>query len=455
MKNYLQFSFFTISMIAICSCSSTKKADKDGNYETDSVRNMASIKTDTTHQTVKKEIQLPPPYDTKSVMHFSRAVEWPEGLTPKAPAGFKVSKFAGDLQNPRWIYVLPNGDVLVAETKKEEKGIIKVVAKITGIAKTHNDKTVNLNRISLFRDTNKDGQPDLKTVFLENLNLPFGMVLLNNYFYVANTDALLRFPYKEGDTCITSRGEKLVNLPKEGRHWTRSLIANPAGTKLYIGIGSASNVAEDGIEKEIDRAAIMEVNPDGSGYHAFASGLRNPVGMDWFPGTNTLWTAVNERDELGDELVPDYLTSVKEGGFYGWPYSYFGQHEDPRIKVKDQKPELVKKAIVPDIPLGAHTASLGLVFYTNGNFPQKYKNGAFIGQHGSWNRSVFSGYQVAFVPFKGKQAGEVEPFLTGFIKNEDKKEVYGRPVGVVTLADGSLLVADDVGNTIWRVSYSK
>jgi glucose/arabinose dehydrogenase len=450
MKNHIQLGTICIAISTVFACSPAGKVEHtSGNDSTNPL-----VDVDSTKVIKKQEIKLPPPYDTKSAIHFSKAVGWPEGLTPKAPAGFSVSKFAGNLQNPRWIYELPNGDVLVAETKKEEKGIKKVIAKVTGIAKTHNDKTVNLNRITLFRDANKDGMPDLQTVFIENLNLPFGMLLINNYFYVANTDALWRFPYKTGQTSIMGKGERLVDLPTEGRHWTRSLIANTSGTKIYIGVGSASNVAEDGVEKEINRAAILEVNPDGSGLKIYASGLRNPVGMAWFPGTNTLWTAVNERDELGDELVPDYLTSVREGGFYGWPYSYFGQHEDPRIKEKDRRPDLVKRAIVPDVPLGAHTASLGLTFYTKKVFPAVYYNGAFIGQHGSWNRSVFSGYQVAFVPFKGKNPGKAEPFLTGFIKDEAKKEVYGRPVGVITLSDGSLLVADDVGNTIWRITHS-
>ncbi len=453
MKKYIYLGILPVVIIHFCSCSSGNHKH-NGSNGADSTKNVSSH-SDSSVTIVKQEVNLPAPYDTKSVMHFSKVVEWPENLTPIAPTGFKVNKFAEELQNPRWIYVLPNGDVLVAETKKEEKGLVKLAAKVTGIGKTHNDKTVNLNRISLFRDTDKDGKADQKTVFLENLNLPFGMVLINNYFYVANTDGLWRFPYKKGETSIKDKGTRLVNFPPEGRHWTRSLIANKAGTKLYIGIGSSSNAAENGIEQEMDSACIMEVNPDGSDYHVYASGLRNPVGMDWFPGTNTLWTAVNERDELGDELVPDYLTSVKEGGFYGWPYSYFGQHEDPRIKEKEKRPDLVKKAIVPDIPLGSHTASLGLAFYTKNAFPEKYKNGAFIGQHGSWNRSVFSGYQVAFIPFSGNNAGKIEPFLTGFIKDEEKKEVYGRPVGVVTLEDGSILVADDGGNTIWRVSYSK
>lgn len=454
MKNYLKIPVTSFIICGFCACSSSGDMRKN-NQEAKSDTSVQFVRTDSSEKIIKQPVDLPQPYDTKSAIRFSKAVEWPQGILPKAPAGFTVSKYAIDLENPRWIYVLPNGDVLVAEAKKEEKGIKKVVAKITGISKTHNDQTVNMNRITLFRDTDKDGKPDERSVFLENLNLPFGMLLLHNYFYVANTDALWRFPYKDGQTRITSKGEKLVDLPKEGRHWTRSLIANRAGTNIYIGIGSASNVAEDGIEKEIDRAAIMEINPDGSGYRAYATGLRNPVGMDWFPGTNTLWTAVNERDELGDELVPDYLTSVKEGGFYGWPYSYFGQNPDPRIKEKDNRPDLVKRAIVPDVSLGSHTASLGLVFYTGKSFPEKYHQGAFIGQHGSWNRSVFSGYQVAFVPFKGKNPGKMEPFLTGFIKDEEKREVYGRPVGVVMLKDGSLLVADDVGNTIWRIAYLK
>lgn len=449
--NTMKKQLFIPSIIIACilySCSSEKSTNSS---QHDSTANQ----TDSLSQEIQKqEVLLPPPYDTKSVMHFSKAVEWPEGLKPLAPQGFSVSKFAGGLQNPRWIYALPNGDILVAETKKEEKGVVKLAAKVTGIAKTHNENTVNLNRISLFRDTNNDGQPDKQTVFLENLNLPFGMLLLNNYFYVANTDAVWRFPYQTGQTTITAKGERLVSLPAEGRHWTRSLIANPEGTKIYIGVGSYSNVAEKGIIHETNRACILEMNPDGSNLHIYADGLRNPVGMDWFPGTSTLWTAVNERDELGDELVPDYLTSVKPGGFYGWPYSYFGQNEDPRIKEEDKHPDLVKRAIVPDVPLGAHTASLGLVFYTKKEFPEKYHHGAFIGQHGSWNRSTFSGYQVAFVPFHGKNPGKAEPFLTGFIKDENKKEVFGRPVGVITLTDGSLLVADDVGNTIWRVTYS-
>jgi glucose/arabinose dehydrogenase len=280
------------------------------------------------------------------------------------------------------------------------------------------------------------------------------MLILGNKFYVANTDALMEYPYQEGATSIADAGKKIVSLPGGPRHWTRNIISNKAGDKIYIAVGSSSNVAENGIDKENRRAMILEVNADGSNEKIYASGLRNPVGMDWAPGTNVLWTAVNERDELGDDVPPDYLTSVKEGGFYGWPYAYFGQNADPRIK--DQRTDLVSKTIKPDVSLGSHTASLGLTFYTKGNFPAEYQNGAFIGQHGSWNRSVFSGYKVVFVPFKnGQPSGNPRDFLTGFIANEDKNEVYGRPVGVAVLKDGSLVVADDGGNTIWKVSYKR
>jgi glucose/arabinose dehydrogenase len=279
------------------------------------------------------------------------------------------------------------------------------------------------------------------------------MVIIDNYFYVTGYDGLFRFPYKTGQTRITAEGKKLLSLPEAGRHWTKSLVTNPDHTKLYIGVGSSSDVAEDGIDKELRRACIIEVNLDGSKERIYADGLRNPVGMDWAPGTNTLYTVVNERDELGDDLVPDYLTSVKPGGFYGWPYSYFGKHLDPRIDKKDQKPGLVERAIVPDLQLGAHTASLGLEFYTKKAFPQKYHNGAFIGQHGSWNRSVLSGYKVVFVPFEnGKPSGPMQDFLTGFVADLDSEKVYGRPVGVAVMHDGSLLVADDASSIIWRVS---
>jgi glucose/arabinose dehydrogenase len=280
--------------------------------------------------------------------------------------------------------------------------------------------------------------------------------VLGGHFYVANTDALIQYPYKAGQTVISETGKKILDLPAGGynNHWTRNIIASPDGKKIMISVGSGSNNGENGMDKEIRRANILEINPDGTGEKVYASGLRNPVGMDYYPGTTTLWTVVNERDELGDDLVPDYLTNVKRDGFYGWPYAYFGANEDPRMK--GQRPDLVKKTIVPDVDLGSHTASLGLTFYDHKAFPEKYQTGAFIGQHGSWNRSELSGYKVVFIPFKdGKPSGKPEDFLTGFIDDEKKSRVHGRPVGVTVLADGSLLVADDSSNTIWQVSVAK
>ncbi len=308
----------------------------------------------------------------------------------------------------------------------------------------------------MFRDTNHDGKPDQRATFLTKqskpgLKQPFGMLVLGNSFYVGDTDGLLRFPYQPGQTTITAAGQKILALPEGGynNHWTRNLLAGPDGKTIFVSVGSGSNVGEHGMENEKRRANILQINPDGTGERIYASGLRNPVGMGWQPTTKTLYAAVNERDELGDDLVPDYLTSVKSGAFYGWPYSYYGQNEDPRRK--GERPDLVKKAVVPDVPLGAHTASLGLAFYNQTAFPKKYHNGAFIGQHGSWNRSAFSGYKVVFVPFKNGKPGKPEDFLTGFLTGKDK-DAHGRPVGVAVQPDGSLLVADDAGNRIWRVS---
>lgn len=388
-------------------------------------------------------VNLPEPYATKSVKNTTKVMGWPEGKTPVAPDGFVVTKFADSLDHPRWIYVAGNGDIFVAEANSAKS----VLDKVTG-------KNKSADRITLFRDANNDGIPEVRNTFINNLDKPFGMLAIGNKFYVANTGAVVEYPYTSGSTSITVTGKQIVSLPADvkQRHWTKNIVSNADHSKLYISVGSSSDHAENGIDKETRRANILEVNMDGSGEKVFASGLRNPVGMAWAPGTNTLWTAVNERDELGDDLVPDYLTSVKEGGFYGWPYSYYGQHEDPRLKDR-QQPELVKKAIIPDVPLGSHTASLGLVFYTGNSFPQQYHHGAFIGQHGSWNSSLLRGYKVVFVPFKdGKPAGVPENFLTGFIANESKSEVFGRPVGVAVLKDGSLLVADDAGNKLWRVS---
>ncbi|PJJ84191.1 PQQ-dependent sugar dehydrogenase [Mucilaginibacter auburnensis] len=398
-----------------------------------------------------QKINLPAPYQTKSTTLNSNVVGWPKNVTPVAPSGFKVEKFAGALDNPRNIYIGPNGDVFVAEANTEVSGLKKIGADLIGKSKSQK-LTESANRIILLRDENGDGNADTRIVFLTGLNKPFGMLILNNWFYVANTDGLWRFPYKTGDTKITGKGTKITDLPAGGynNHWTRNLIANANGTKIYISVGSASNVAEHGLQEEVNRAAILEINPDGSGKRVYAGGLRNPVGMSFQPGTGTLWTAVNERDELGDELVPDYLTSVKEGGFYGWPLAYYGPHADPSYKGPVDK-GLVDRAIVPDVALGAHTASLGLTFYTGKKFPAKYQNGAFVGQHGSWNRSQLSGYKVVFVPFTNGKPGIPEDFLTGFIVQQGKKDVHGRPVGVTVAKDGSLLVADDVGNCIWRV----
>jgi len=376
-------------------------------------------------------ITLPPPYATESKTSFSKVIGWPEGKTPTAPKGFVVTKFAGDLVNPRWTYIAPNNDIFVVESG------------------TRTSK----NQITVLRDADKDGKFETRNVFISNLNKPFGMLVLKDYFYIANTDGLYRYPYKNNPLKLETQGTKILELPAGGynNHWTRNLLASKDGSKIYVSVGSGSNNAEHGIDKELRRADILEINPDGTGEKIYASGLRNPVGMDWNPANGELWTAVNERDELGDELVPDYVTSVKRDGFYGWPYSYFGNIPDPRMK--GERKDLVEKAIVPDIPVGTHTASLGLAFYTKDKFPAKYKNGIFIGQHGSWNRSKISGYKVLFVPFaNGKPSGKPEDFLTGFVSNEEKAEVYGRPVAVTVMDDGSLLVNDDSGNTIWKVS---
>lgn len=395
---------------------------------------------------------FPLPDTTKSVKNFSRVIGWPGNKTPQAPEGFTVTRFADGFKNPRWIYVAPGGDIFVAESNATRAFVQKVGDVVSGKAASENE-TKSANRITLLRDTNKDGKPDQRFIFLEKLDQPFGMLILNNSFYVANTNGVMQFPYRNGDNKISGAGKVILPLPAGGynNHWTRNIVAAPDGSKLYISVGSGSNVAEHGMENEKRRANILQTDPDGSNERIYASGLRNPVGMDWAPGTNALWTVVNERDELGDELVPDYLTRVKEGAFYGWPYSYFGQHEDPRRK--GEQPDSVKKAIAPDFPLGAHTASLGLVFYKGSTFPAKYQQGAFIGQHGSWNRSQLAGYKVVFVPFRnGQPSGPAEDFLTGFIADAATSDVYGRPVGVAVAADGALLVADDAANTIWRVA---
>lgn len=377
------------------------------------------------------DITLPPPYATESKTNNSKVIGWPKGKTPIAPQGFTVTKFADGFENPRWTYIAPNQDIFVVESGTR----------------------ASKNQITVLRDKDKDGKFETREVFIKDLNKPFGMLVLKDFFYIANTDGLYRYPYKNNPLKLETKGEKILELPAGGynNHWTRNLLASPDGSKIYVSVGSGSNNAEHGIDKEVRRAAILEINPDGTGEKTYASGLRNPVGMDWNPVNKELWTAVNERDELGDDLVPDYITSVKREGFYGWPYAYFGSIPDPRMK--GQRKDLVEKTIVPDVPVGSHTASLGLAFYTKDAFPAKYKNGVFVGQHGSWNRSKISGYKVLFVPFKdGKPSGKPEDFLTGFISDENKAEVYGRPVAVTVMNDGSLLVNDDSGNTIWKVS---
>ena len=396
--------------------------------------------------------ELPFPHQTLiPTINIAPAKPWVEGETPAAAALLKVSAFAQGLVHPRWIYVLPNGDVLVAETngpgeptRSLRDWIMKRVMKTAGAA------VESPNRITLLRDSDGDGVAETRATFLQGLFSPFGMALVGNDLYVANTDAVLRFPYTEGATSITVSGTKLADLPAFplDHHWTKNIIASKDGTKLYATVGSNSNIAENGFELEEGRAAIWEIDRATGRSRIFASGLRNPNGLAWEPQTGALWTAVNERDELGDDLVPDYITSVRDGGFYGWPYSYYGAHVDERVK--PQRPDLVATAIVPDYALGAHTASLGLTFYEDSALPAHYRGGAFVGQHGSWNRSRPSGYKVIFVPFEGgRPSGPPEDVLTGFIENGDAR---GRPVGVAVDRTGALLVADDVGNTIWRVT---
>jgi glucose/arabinose dehydrogenase len=367
-----------------------------------------------------------------------------------------VRAFADRLDHPRWLFVLPNGDVLVAETngppRPEDNKGVKAYFKKRAM-KTAGAATPSADRITLLRDSDGDGVAELRSVFLTGLRSPFGMALVGDSFYVANTDALMRFPYVPGETQITAAGTKVIDLPAGplNHHWTKNVIASEDGSKLYVTVGSNSNVAENGIEKEQGRAAIWEVDARTGAHRVFASELRNPNGLVWEPDTGALWTAVNERDELGSDLVPDYITSVRDGGFYGWPYSYYGQHVDERVH--PQRPDLVAKAIPPDYAVGPHTASLGLASAEGGKLPARFRDGMFVGQHGSWNRKPLSGYRVIFVPFSdGKPNGAPADVLTGFV-NEDG-EAFGRPVGVAIDKQGALLVADDVGNVVWRVTAS-
>lgn len=397
---------------------------------------------------------LPAPVSTlMPTVNIAPAKGWPAGTTPLAAAGLSVRAYATGLEHPRWLYVLPNGDVLVAESNAPAKqdganGIMRWIQK--RIMKIAGAGVPSADRITLLRDIDENGIAKTRTVFLQGLHSPFGMALVGNDFYIANTDALLRFPYQAGDTQITAPGVKVIDLPagKINHHWTKSLIASRDGAHLYVTVGSNSNVGENGMENEAGRAAIHELEIATGRSRIFASGLRNPNGLAWQPQTGTLWTTVNERDELGSDLVPDYMTAVQDGGFYGWPYSYFGQHVDKRVS--PPHPELVSKAIAPDYALGAHTASLGLTFYSANMLPKKYFGGAFIGQHGSWNRKPHSGYKVIFVPFAdGRPVGSPQDVLTGFLNPQGN--AFGRPVGVAIDRAGALLVADDVGNVVWRV----
>ncbi|NDP37681.1 MAG: sorbosone dehydrogenase family protein [Rhodoferax sp.] len=387
-------------------------------------------------------------------VNIAPAKGWAEGATPQAAPGTRVAAFARELDHPRWLYVLPNGDVLVAESNTPPKP--QDAAGLKGwamglVMKWAGAGVPSANRITLLRDTDGDGVADLRSVLLKDLNSPFGMALVGNRLFVANSDAVLRFPYASGDTRITAPGVKVLDLPAGpiNHHWTKNLLASVDGSQLFVTVGSNSNVAERGMAVEAGRAAIWQVDIKTGTHQIFASGLRNPVGLAWEPHTGALWTVVNERDELGSDLVPDYLTSVREGAFYGWPYSYYGQHLDARVK--PQQPALVATAIAPDYALGPHTASLGLATSLGNSLPPTFATGMFIGQHGSWNRRPHSGYKVIFVPFVGgKPVGAPIDVLTGFLSEQGTAN--GRPVGVALDKQGALLVADDVGNVVWRVS---
>jgi glucose/arabinose dehydrogenase len=390
------------------------------------------------------------------VVHVAPADPWTADTRPTPAEGFSLNAYAKDLAHPRWLYVLPNGDVLVAETNAptrpdDGKGLRarfqKHYMKQAGAAEP------GANRITLLRDADRDGIAEIRSLFVDGLNAPFGMALVGDTFYVANTDAIVRFTYHSGDLHVSSPGTKVIDLPAGtiNHHWTKNILASRDGSHLYATVGSNSNVAENGIDKEAGRATILEIDPARGQSRVFASGLRNPNGLAWQPQSGALWTVVNERDELGNDLVPDYLTSIHDGGFYGWPYSYYGPHID--VRAEPQRPDLARTAIVPDYALGAHTASLGLAFYDANALPARYRGGAFIGQHGSWNRKPRSGYKVIFVPFRnGNPAGPPEDVLIDFVNADGK--AHGRPVGVAVGRDGAVLVADDVGNRVWRVTSS-
>ena len=372
-----------------------------------------------------KPADLPPPNDTPDAQNPPRVIPQPADAKLNLPPGFKVNTFAeGDFKRPRWMALAPNGDVFVTDP--------------------------GVNSVFILRDTNGDGVAETRFTFAQNLNLPFGMAFWRDYFYVANTNAIVRFRYQPGQTKAAGEPEKVADLPGKGyrEHWTRNIIFSPDGTKLYATVGSESNVS---VEPE-PRAAILEFNPDGTGRRILATGTRNPIGLAFRPGTNNLWSAVQERDRLGDDLVPDYVTAISDGGFYGWPYAYADKQEDPRRK--GERPDLVKKTLVPDVLIQAHSAVLGLVFYDGKAFPEEYRGDAFVALHGSWNRAKRTGYKIIRIRFKdGKPVGGYDDFLTGWMLDENRPEVWGRPVGLLVLKDGSMLITDDGANKIWRVSY--
>ena len=401
---------------------------------------------------------LPPPRTSPlPVVKVASAVGWSDGTAPAPAAGLHVSAFARDLDHPRWLYVLPNGDVLVAETNapadRAQRGGIRAWF-MKRFFKKAGAAVPSANRITLLRDADGDGVAETRSVLLDSLYSPFGMTLVGETLYIANSDCVVAVPYREGQLTINTGPDWVVDLPagRLNHHWTKSLVASADGSRLYVGVGSNSNVAENGFPAEQDRAAILEVDPRAHTYRVYASGLRNPVGLAWEPSTGMLWTAVNERDELGSDLVPDYITSVRPNGFYGWPFSYYGNHVDTRVP---QQPERVAAAIVPDYALGSHTGSLGLASAAGSNLPAPFRDGMFVGQHGSWNRRPLAGYQVIFVPFSNGKPTGAKPIvvLTDFI--DKRGHARGRPVGVAIDGRGALLVADDVGNVIWRVTGSQ
>lgn len=385
-------------------------------------------------------------------MKVGKVAPWGNGL-PTAAAGLQVQALATGLDHPRQVYALPNGDVLVVESNGPQAPVFRPKEIIMGLIQgSAGAKSKSADRITLLRDADGDGKPELRSVFLDHLSSPYGVALVGNDLYVANADAIVRYPYVTGDTRITAPGQKLVDLPGGpiNHHWTKSLVASPDGSKLYVGVGSNSNITENGMGAELNRAAVWEIDRASGAWKLYAGGLRNPAALGVEPQTHVLWAGVNERDELGPNLVPDYITSVRPGGFYGWPYSYYGRHVDPRVR--PQRPDLVASAIVPDYALGSHVAPLGMAFANNGaSLPDTMRNGVFVGEHGSWDRDPFNGYRVVFIPFvNGRPSAKPVDVLTGFLS--DDQTVHGRPVGVAMDMRGALLVADDVGNTVWRVS---